>query len=117
MIRALSKGYMPSTEQAVINLRTLLAADVLNPDNADLGDSGRLLVKHVKQFLTQLIEFLLHKNGEDQIQDFLWLLSKSRITVDVEDIAHRASKAKARADTAAGMYLALFQRIQGRPGH
>jgi hypothetical protein len=102
MIRALGKGSMPSNEQAIINLRTLLAADVLNPDNPDLSDSGRLLTKYTKQWLKQFIDLLNNKNSEDQIQDFIWYLSKSRISVDVDDIAHKASKAKAKADTAAG---------------
>lgn len=101
MIRALSKGYMPSNEQVIINLRTLLSADILNPDNPDLSDSGRLLVKYIKQWLQEFIEFLQHKNSEDQIQDFIWFLSKSKVSVDVDDIASRASKAKVKADTAA----------------
>lgn len=102
MLRALGKGSMPSNEQAIINLRTLLAADVLNPNNPDLSDSGRLLIKYSKQFLKQFIDLLNNKNSEDQIQDFIWYLSKSRISVDVEDLTHKASKAKAKADTAAG---------------
>nr|OQO24593.1 hypothetical protein B0A51_09004 [Rachicladosporium sp. CCFEE 5018] len=100
-LRAISKGFMPSTEQTIINLRTLLAADVLNPDNADLSDSGRLLTKHTKTWLTQFMDLLQHKNDKDQIQDVIWFLSKSRVDVDVEDITRRASKSKAKADTAA----------------
>ena len=103
MMRALSKGYMPSTEQLIVNLRTLLASDVLNPDNPDLSDSGRLLMKYSKQWLTQFIEMLRHKNDEDQIQDFMWFLSKSRVSVDTKDLAKRASKVKSRADATAGM--------------
>jgi hypothetical protein len=105
MIRALSKGFMPSNEQVIINLRTLLGSDILNPDNQELSDSGRLLVRYIKIWLQQFIELLQHKNSEDQIQDFLWFLSKSRISVDAEDIVHRASKAKAKADTAAGKFM------------
>ncbi|KAA6413277.1 MAG: bactericidal permeability-increasing [Lasallia pustulata] len=101
MVRALSKGYMPSTEQLIVNLRTLLASDVLNPDNPDLSDSGRLLIKYSKQWLTQFIEMLRHKNDEDQIQDFMWFLSKSRVSVDTDDLAKRASKVKSRADATA----------------
>ena len=33
MYRAISLGYMPSTEQVIANLRTLLASDFLDPDN------------------------------------------------------------------------------------
>jgi hypothetical protein len=102
MWRAISKGYMPSNEQVIINLRSLLAADILNPDNPDLSDSGRLLVKYSKQFLHEFIELLGHKNSQDQIQDFVWFLTKSRISVDAGAIAHRATKSKARADAAAG---------------
>jgi hypothetical protein len=104
MLRALSKGFMPSNEQVIINLRSLLSADLLNPDNPDLSDSGRLLVKYTKQFLHEFIELLQHKNSQDQIQDFIWYLSRSRISVDTGHIAHRASKSKAKADAAAGEF-------------
>ena len=102
MVRALSAGFMPSTEQLIINLRTLLASDVLNPDNPDLSDSGRLLLKFSKRWLSQFIEALRHKNDDDQIQDFVWFLSKSRISLDTEDIARSASNVKAKADATAG---------------
>lgn len=108
MLRALSQGYMPSTEQTITNLRTLLASDVLNPDNTDLSDSGRALVYYTKEWLKQFIELLHHKNSEDQIQDFLWYLSKARLEVDMEDIARRTSKSKAKADTAAGKYTSVL---------
>lgn len=102
MLRALSSGFMPSTEQVIINLRTLLASDVLNPDNPDLSDSGRLLMKFSKQWLQQFIEMLRHKNENDQIQDFVWYLSKSRISLDTEDLSRSASNVKAKADATAG---------------
>jgi len=102
MLRALSAGFMPSTEQVIINLRTLLAADFLNPDNPDLSDSGRLLLKFTKQWLSQFIEALRNKNDADQIQDFIWFLSKSRIYLDTEDLANSASKVKSKADATAG---------------
>ena len=103
MLRALSKGYLPSTEQLIINLRTLLASDVLNPDNPDLSDSGRLLVKYSKRWLAEFIELIRHKNENDLIQDFIWFLTKSRITVDTDDIVRSASKVRAKADSRAGM--------------
>ncbi|KAK3501876.1 bactericidal permeability-increasing protein [Neurospora crassa] len=101
MLRALFKGYMPSNDQAIANLRTLLSSDILNPDNSGLSDSGRALVFYSRKWITQLIQLLEHKNGQDQIQDFLWYLSKARLSVDMEQIAERATKAKAKADTAA----------------
>lgn len=111
MIRALSKGFMPSTEQAVINLRTLLASDVLNPDNPELSDSGRRLVKYCKLWLKQFIELLRNKNDLDQIQDFIWYLTKSRISLDTNDIANKTSKVKAKADTAAGKYCHMLNYL------
>lgn len=107
MFRAMSKGYMPSTEQAIINLRTILASDVLNPDNVELSQSGRRLVKSTRQWLQQFMDLLQHKNDRDQIQDLFWFLSKSRISVDVDDIAQRARKSKAKADT-----IAAYQSLQ-----
>lgn len=103
MVRALSKGFMPSTEQLIINLRTFLASDVLNPDTPDLSDSGRLLVKFSKQWLTQFIELIRNKNDDDQVQDFIWYLSKSKISLDTEDLANTASDVKSKADATAGM--------------
>ncbi len=104
MIRALSAGFMPSTEQLIINLRTLLASDVLNPDNPDLSDSGRLLLKFTKRWLSQFIEVIRHKNDSDQIQDFIWFLSKSKISLDTEDITRSAKNVKAKADATAGTF-------------
>ncbi|KAK4556135.1 hypothetical protein LTR86_006832 [Recurvomyces mirabilis] len=101
MFRAMSMGYMPSTEQTIINLRTILASDVLNANNGELSESGRKLVKYTRQWLQQFMDLLQHKNDRDQIQDLIWYLSKSRIMVDTEDIARRAKKTKAKADTAA----------------
>lgn len=103
MVRALTKGYMPSNEQLVINLKTLLASDVLNPDTSDLTDSGRLLAKYTKRWIEQFADMLQNKNSQDQIQDFIWFLTQSRLSVDTDDIARKASKVKAKADTAAGM--------------
>ncbi|KAK7985197.1 bactericidal permeability-increasing protein [Apiospora saccharicola] len=101
MIRALTRGYMPSTEQTIINLRTLMASDVLNPDNPDLSDSGKRLVRLTKQWLHQFITLLRNKNSQDQLQDLIWFLTKSRISVDIADLQARASKSKAKADAAA----------------
>lgn len=102
MLRALSLGFLPSTEQIIVNLRTLLASDVLNHNNPDLSDSGRYLLLFTKQWLKQFIETLRHKNDQDQIQDFIWYLSKSKVSLDTNALADSASKVKARADATAG---------------
>lgn len=92
---------MPSTEQTIANLRTLLASEILNPNNKELSESGRNLARQAKTWLKLFIELLRNKNGQDQIQDVIWYLRKSRISLDVNDISHQASKVKARADATA----------------
>lgn len=94
---------MPSTEQLIINLRTLLASDVLNPETPGLSESGRALVKLSKQWLTQFIELLRNKNDADQIQDFIWFLLGARISIDAPDLIATATTTRARADAAAGL--------------
>ncbi|KAH9841270.1 hypothetical protein Tdes44962_MAKER07827 [Teratosphaeria destructans] len=101
MFRALSKGYMPSTEQIIINLRTLLASDLLRHDHPDLSESGRRLVRQTRTWLQQFMDLMQHKNERDQIQDLIWYAAHSRIDVDTGDIAARARRSKAKADTAA----------------
>ena len=101
MLRAMSQGYLPSNEQTIIHLRSLLSADVLNPETQDLSDSGRALVRTVRLWLQQFITLLEHKNSKDQIQDFLWYLLKARLHVDTADISARASRAKIKARSAA----------------
>lgn len=102
MIRALSKGFMPSTEQIIVSLRTLLASDVLNAETPRLSDSGRLLLKYSKQWLSGFIELLRNKNDGDQIQDFIWFLYHARVAIDANDIIQTASSTRARAGASAG---------------
>ncbi|KAI5460893.1 hypothetical protein BGZ63DRAFT_445833 [Mariannaea sp. PMI_226] len=101
MLRAISKGYMPTNQQTITHLRALLSAQVLNPNQEQLSPSGRALTRTLRLWLTQFIELLQHKNAENQIQDFIWYLAKSRLSVDVGDIEARASRAKVRADATA----------------
>ncbi|KXL44736.1 MAG: hypothetical protein FE78DRAFT_32396 [Acidomyces sp. 'richmondensis'] len=92
---------MPSTEQIIINLRTLLANDALKKDNRELSKSGQQLVNYMRQWLQQFMDLIQHKNEEDQIQDLIWYLSKSWVAIDTDHLAHRARQSRARADTAA----------------
>ncbi|KAJ5903597.1 hypothetical protein N7504_005980 [Penicillium tannophilum] len=101
MFRALSEGYMPSTEQAIANLRTLLASDVLNLRNQEIGSHGRQLVRDARLLVEACIEFLHTKNSHDKLQDFLWHLSRSRVFLDSSRVSHTAAHVKARADTKA----------------
>lgn len=109
MLRALSKGFMPSTEQTIINLRTLLSSDVLNPDTAGLSDSGRRLMKYSKQWVQEFIELLRNKNDKDQIQDFIWFLIHARMDIDTGDLIKTATNTRAKADASAGEFSSLYQ--------
>ena len=117
MIRAMAAGSMPSTEQLIINLRTLVSSDVLDPDNQELSDSGRQVLRSSKQWLKQFIELLQNKNSEDQIQDFIWFLSKSRISLDTDGVAHSASKIRARADATAGRRITTRDILDTNSNH
>jgi hypothetical protein len=102
MFRAMAEGYMPSTEQTVANLRTLLASDVLNLRHQDIGSVGRLLVRDARLWITVFIEFLREKNEGDQLQELLWRLARSRVEVDTGRVGGSARHVKARADAKAG---------------
>lgn len=98
MLRAFGYGYMPSNEQTIIHLRTLLSSQPLNPNVPNLSESGRALVRSARLWIQQFITFLQNKNGEDQIQDFIWCLAHARVHLDTGDVARRAGKAKVKAD-------------------
>ncbi|KAJ5815194.1 hypothetical protein N7474_006971 [Penicillium riverlandense] len=101
MLRALSEGYMPSTEQTIANLRTLLASDILNIRNQEIGSVGRQLVRDCRLWIQVFIEFVLDKNSEDRLQEFLWHLARSRASLDSSRVSQQAGQIKARADTKA----------------
>lgn len=94
---------MPSTEQAIVNLRTLLASDFLNSDTPGLSISGRQLLKYSRAFLTEIIELLRNKNDLDQIQDFVWYLLRARVSVDATDLIQTATSTRAKADASAAL--------------
>lgn len=102
MLRALSEGYLPSTEQTIANLRTLLASDLLSIRNQEIGSVGRQLARDARLWITSLIEFLHNKNASDQLQHFLWRLARARVSVDQSRVSQHAAHVKARADTRAG---------------
>jgi len=103
MVRALYQGYMPSNDQIIVNLRRLLASDLLNSRHEDIGPVCRQLIRDSRLWIQVLIDFLHEKNGDDQLQEFLWHLSRSRASIDVNRISERASGAKARANPSAGI--------------
>lgn len=102
MLRALSEGYMPSTEQAIANLRTLLVSDVLNPNPDEVSAAGRQLARDARLWTRIFIDLLREKNNQDQLQEFLWHLSKSRAHHDRGHLAHQAPHIKHDVDVKAG---------------
>ncbi|EEH17178.1 hypothetical protein PABG_07265 [Paracoccidioides brasiliensis Pb03] len=101
MIKALSSGFMPSTNQIVSNLRVLLASSLLNPGPLAVGNTSRELTTDVKICIRLFIDLLQERNGENQLQDAIWQLSKSKVLLDTESLASRTSQSKAHADATA----------------
>ncbi|KAI9653822.1 MAG: hypothetical protein M1831_005689 [Alyxoria varia] len=97
MLRALFKqGHLPSTEQSVIILRAALASDVLNPArDASIRQSSRLTIASMKQLMSSLIDLIQHKISDDQLQNLIWALSRSKVSVDSEDLAQHVGSPKA----------------------
>ena len=113
-LRALSMGYMPTTEQAIANLRTILAIDLLNPNAANansLSPSGKALVKYMRQWLVQFMDLVQHKNEGDRLQDLIWYLKRSKVEIDAEDIGKRVAVTKVKKDTAAGMSFFILSSM------
>ncbi|OAQ60721.1 hypothetical protein VFPPC_06822 [Pochonia chlamydosporia 170] len=102
MLRAMSTGYMPSNEQVITHLRALLCAAVLNPsEQSSLSNSGRALIRTTRLWLQQFMDLLDGKNSKDQIQDFIWYLSQTKLDLDVKNVKQNIAKGKAKADVSA----------------
>ena len=101
MIRALRHGCLPSTEQLVVILRRLQAADLLADPDPALSEPGLELARRVQQWLEDLT-LLLHKNDEDQLQELLANLSRARVSVNAPNLSRQVRSAKKAADAAAG---------------
>lgn len=104
MVRALGMGYMPSTDQLIVNLRTLIASDVLNTDTPGLNRSSKLLLKYLKRWLHDFIELLQNKSCQDQVQDFIWAASHAKISLDTDDVIQAATSTNVRVDASTGQY-------------
>ncbi|KAK6361871.1 hypothetical protein TWF730_005583 [Orbilia blumenaviensis] len=94
LLRALSKGYLPSTEQSIVLLRKLLASNLLEPDNQNLTYDGRKLVELNRRLIKQLIELIQAKNPGDEVQNFLWAARKARLHVDLQGVTAAATDFK-----------------------
>ena len=100
ILRALSKGYIPSTEQTIAQLRSILSIDALNPSNTALTPSGRKLVRDARHFIQALIVLLKNKNSDDQLQEFLWCTSRARAGFDGAELVHGVQEGIGAASSA-----------------
>ncbi|CAK7227166.1 hypothetical protein SBRCBS47491_006477 [Sporothrix bragantina] len=116
MVRAMGSGYLPSTAQAVANLRRVVPEQgeqrqhQSSPSMSELSPSGRALSQLSSRFVDQLITLLEHKNGGDQIQDFVYCVQRARLDVNVDvnldvdqiqdQMAYRAGQAMGQANAA-----------------
>ncbi|KAI5796947.1 hypothetical protein FPQ18DRAFT_422224 [Pyronema domesticum] len=93
LLRALSRGYLPSTAQATAHLQHLLASPLLHPQNIHLTPSGRRLIRDLRRLLQLLITVLEKKNGQDQLQDFLYFTRRARVGLDGGELLGAAGAA------------------------
>lgn len=93
ILRALSKGYLPTTEQSCAHLRTLLSTDFLNPSNTALTPSGRKMVRDIRRLIQSVITLLETKNKNNEIQEFLWCTSRARAGFDGAEIIEAVTEA------------------------
>ena len=100
LLRALSKGYLPSTSQTIAQLRTLLSLDALNPSNTALTPSGRKLVRDARHFIQALVVLLKNKNSDDQLQEFLWCTTRARAGFDGGELLGGIQQGVSTAGTA-----------------
>ena len=102
IMKALSDGYMPSNDQLLAHLRHTI--NILRTAPVDTSSTGKELIRNFRQHLKHLAAFFENKNGSDQIQDFLWYVTKARFTINSDDLEERARAIRPRADIATGEY-------------
>ncbi|RKF60161.1 putative bactericidal permeability-increasing protein [Golovinomyces cichoracearum] len=88
MIRALLKGYLPSTEQIVINLKTLLASDFLNPDTTEMSSSVSESVKTVGKLLMTNSDFRTFLHDLNIIGRQIFAETSHVLSQTTEDVAN-----------------------------
>ncbi|EPS36897.1 hypothetical protein H072_9550 [Dactylellina haptotyla CBS 200.50] len=101
-----ARGYLPSTEQAIILLRKLLSSELLTPDNQHLTYDGRKFIMLNRRLIKQLIELAQTKNSGDEVQNLLWTVKSARLQIDIEALGTAAVDMKAANYKAA--YSSLY---------
>lgn len=75
IILALSNGYFPTTKQFTGHLHWLLRSGILEPRNRRLSIRGRNAIRDVRAWIEAVAEEAENKNGNDEVQQFVWELS------------------------------------------
>jgi Family of unknown function (DUF5923) len=81
IILALSNGYFPTTKQFTGHLHWLLASGVLEPRNRRLSVCGRNAIRDLRAWIEAVAEEAEYKNGNDEIQQFVWEVSQADVNV------------------------------------
>lgn len=81
IILALSNGYLPTTKQFTGCLRWLLRSGILEPRNRRLSVRGRNAIRDLRAWIEAIAEEAECKNGNDEIQQFIW--ESSQVDIDV----------------------------------
>jgi hypothetical protein len=81
IILALSNGYFPTTKQFTGYLHWLLTSGILEPRNRRLSVRGRNAIRDLRAWIEAVAEEAEYKNGNDEIQQFVWELSQADVNV------------------------------------
>jgi len=81
IILALSNGYFPTTKQFRGYLHWLLRSGILEPRNRRLSVRGRNAIRDLRAWIEAVAEEAEYKNGNDEIQQFIWELSQADVDI------------------------------------
>jgi hypothetical protein len=81
IILAVANGHFPTTKQFTDHLHWLLRSGILEPRNRRLSVRGRNAIRDLRAWIDAIAEEAEYKNGNDEIQQFIWELSQSDIDV------------------------------------
>ena len=86
IILALSNGYFPTTKQFTGHLHWLLRSGILEPRNRRLSVRGRNAIRDVRAWIEAVAEEAEYKNGNNEIQEFVWELSQADVDVGTQSL-------------------------------
>jgi len=81
ILLTLSNGYLPTTKQFTQYLRWILRSGILEPRNRRLSVRGRNAIRDLRAWIEAIAEEAEYKNGNDEIQQFIWELSQTDVDV------------------------------------